>query len=148
MQQEMHNDIRDVFNAPTRSDAEILLKKLIGKHGKTAPDLSSCLENELPEGVTAFNVEPDTLNARRRLQTTKMVEFQNKELKKNVMQPPFCVSVRIDIFAPIRKIFRFFIHLRCEITDMQIRPEHICASSFVHECIHIGKRPFSPPLPI
>ena len=75
----MHNDIRDVFNAPTRSDAEILLKKLIGKHGKTAPDLSSCLENELPEGVTAFNVEPDTLNARRRLRN--MVESQNKELK-------------------------------------------------------------------
>ena len=27
MQQEVHNDIRDVFNMPTRSDAEIQLKK-------------------------------------------------------------------------------------------------------------------------
>ena len=47
MQQEVHNDIRDVFNMPTRSDAEIQLKKLIEKYGKTAPDLSSWLENEL-----------------------------------------------------------------------------------------------------
>ena len=29
-----------------------------------------------------FNVEPDSLNARRKLRTTNMVEFQNKELKK------------------------------------------------------------------
>ena len=81
MQQKVHNDIRDVFNMPTRSDAEIQLKKLIEKYGKTAPDLSSWLENELPEGFTVFNVEPDSLNARRKLRTTNMVEFQNKELK-------------------------------------------------------------------
>ncbi len=40
-------EIRDVFNMPTRFDAEIQLKKLIEKYGKTAPDLSSWLENEL-----------------------------------------------------------------------------------------------------
>ena len=57
-------------------------EKLIEKHGKTAPDLSSWLENELPEGFAVFNVEPDSLNARRKLRTTNMVEFQNKELKK------------------------------------------------------------------
>ena len=61
MQQEVHNDIRDVFNMPTRSDAEIQLKKLIEKYGKTAPDLSNWLENELPEDFTVFNVEPDSL---------------------------------------------------------------------------------------
>ena len=82
MQQEVHNDIRDVFNMPTRSDAEIQLKKLIEKYGKTAPDLSSWLENELPEGFTVFNVEADSLNAHRKLRTTNMEEFQNKELKK------------------------------------------------------------------
>ena len=68
--------IRDVFNMPTRSDAEIQLKKLIEMYGKTAPDLSSWLENELPEGFTVFNVEPDSLNARRKLRTTNMAEFQ------------------------------------------------------------------------
>ena len=82
MQQEVHNDIRDVFNMPTRADAEIQLKKLIEKYGKSAPDLSKWLEEELPEGFTVFNVEPDSLDARRKLRTTNMVEFQNKELKK------------------------------------------------------------------
>ena len=57
-------------------------KKLIEKSGKTAPDLSSWLENELLEGFTVFNVELDSLNAHRKLRTTNMVEFQNKELKK------------------------------------------------------------------
>ena len=61
MHQDVHNDIRDMFNMPTRSDAEIQLKKLIEKYGKTAPDLSTWLENELPEGFTVFNVEPDSL---------------------------------------------------------------------------------------
>ena len=32
--------------------------------------------------LTGFNMEPDSLNARRELRTTNMVEFQNKELKK------------------------------------------------------------------
>ena len=39
----------------------ISLKKLIEKYGKTAPELSNWLENELPEGFTVFNVEPDSL---------------------------------------------------------------------------------------
>ena len=64
---------------PARSDAEILLKKRIEKCGKKASALSSWFENGLPEGLTVFNVEPDTLNARRRLRN--MVESQNKELK-------------------------------------------------------------------
>ena len=46
------------MNMPTWSDAEIQLKKLIEKYGKTAPDLSSRLENELPEAFTVFNVKP------------------------------------------------------------------------------------------
>ena len=37
---------------------------------------------QTPEGFTVFNVETDSLNARRKLRTTNMVEFQNKDLKK------------------------------------------------------------------
>ena len=60
----------------------ISLKNLIEKYGKTVLDPSSWLENELPEGFTVFNVETNSLNARRKLRTTNMVEFQSKELKK------------------------------------------------------------------
>ena len=70
----------------------IQLKKLIEKYGKTVPDLSSRLENELPEGFTVFNVEPDSLNTRRKLQTTNMEEFQNKMLKKRTR----CIRVFPD----------------------------------------------------
>ena len=37
MQQEVHNDIRDVFNMPTRSDAEIQLKKADRKVRENVP---------------------------------------------------------------------------------------------------------------
>ena len=77
-------EIRDVFNMQPWSDAEIQLKKLIEKYEKMTPDLSSWLENEVPEGFTVFNVEPDLLNACRKLRTTNMMEFQNKVLKKRI----------------------------------------------------------------
>ena len=40
------------------------------------------LESEIPEGLTVFNLAPDSIGVRRKLRTTNMVEFQNKELKK------------------------------------------------------------------
>ena len=40
-------------------------------------------ENELPEDFTIFAVR-EPLNAGRKLRTTSMVEFQNKELKKRI----------------------------------------------------------------
>ena len=39
------------------------------------------MENEIPEGATVFSVVENDF-ARRRLRTTNMLEFQNKELKK------------------------------------------------------------------
>ena len=39
-------------------------------------------ESEIPEGLTVFNLAPDSIGVRRKLRTTNMVEFQNKELKK------------------------------------------------------------------
>ena len=82
MQQEVHNDIRDEFNMPTRSDAEIQLKKLIEKYGKPAPELSSWLENELPEGFTVFNVETDSLNARRKTPDNKYGGISKQGVEK------------------------------------------------------------------
>ena len=44
--------------------------------------ISRWFTHKFPWRPTVFNVEPDSLNARRKLRTTNMVEFQNKELKK------------------------------------------------------------------
>ena len=40
------------------------------------------LEHEIPEELTVFNLVPDSIGGRRKLRTTNMIEFQNKELKK------------------------------------------------------------------
>ncbi len=82
MQAEVHDDIRNVFNMPSKAEAEELLKRTVRKYKENASGLSEWLENEIPEGFTVFSVLPDSLNARRKLRTTNMVEFQNKELKK------------------------------------------------------------------
>ena len=59
-----------------------MLKRTIDKYKSKFSELAQWLENELPEGFTVFSVAPDSLNSRRKLRTTNMVEFQNKELKK------------------------------------------------------------------
>ena len=80
MQEEAHADIRNIFNMPTREEAERLLKLTVTKYQDTASDLSAWLENDLQEGFTVFDVA--SAPARKKLRTTNMVEFQNKELKK------------------------------------------------------------------
>ena len=135
MQQEVHNDIRDVFNMPTRSDAEIQLKKLIEKYGKKAPDLSSWLENELPEGFTVFNVEPDSLNARRKLRTTNMVEFQNKVLKKRTR----CIRVFPWKHPPSSHL----LHIPKTIISVERRGLGSCTPRFKSGCKNVFNMIFS-----
>ena len=81
MQGEVHDDIRNIFNMPSKTEAEELLKRTIDKYKNKFFELAQWLENDLPEGFTVFTVV-QSLNARRKLRTTNMVEFQNKELKK------------------------------------------------------------------
>lgn len=70
-------DIRAIFNAPTRAEAETLLGKLVQKYATTAPRLASWAEANLPEGFTVFAF-PET--HRRRLHTTNSVERINREI--------------------------------------------------------------------
>ena len=67
---------------PSREEAEYMLKKTIEKYADKASEFAKWLEYEIPEGLTVFNVAPDSIGVRRKLRTTNMVEFQNKELKK------------------------------------------------------------------
>ena len=82
MEKEAHEDIRNIFNMPSRQGAEYMLKKTVEKYvGKTS-EFARWLETEIPEGLTVFNLAPDSIGTRRKLRTTYMIEFQNKELKK------------------------------------------------------------------
>ncbi len=48
------SDIRSVFNAPDRQEAEALLKKTVAKYAQDAPRLADWMEENLPEGLTVF----------------------------------------------------------------------------------------------
>ena len=57
-------------------------KKTVEKYASKASEFTKWLEYEIPEGLTVFSVAPNSVGARRKLRTTNMIEFQNKELKK------------------------------------------------------------------
>ena len=69
-------DLRGVFNAPDRAEAERLLKLMLDKYRPTAPQLAEWLEENVPEGLTVFT-QPAA--RRRRLRTTNRLERLNKE---------------------------------------------------------------------
>ena len=47
--------MRDIFNAPSREDAEELKDKVVKKFEKIAPEFVSWLEDNLDEGLTVFD---------------------------------------------------------------------------------------------
>jgi len=72
-------DIRAIFNAPDREEANHLLGKFIDRYQGTAPELAEWAEEALPEGFTVFSLPP---SHRRRLRTTNLVERLNQEIKR------------------------------------------------------------------
>ena len=72
-------DIRAVFNAPDRAEADALLSRTVQKYAASAPKLAAWLEESLPEGLTVLAFpEPH----RRLLRTTNGVERVNREIKR------------------------------------------------------------------
>jgi transposase-like protein len=79
MRAELGADLRAIFDAPDRIDAERRLQLTAAKYSKTAPKLSAWLEANVPEGLTVFDFPPPH---RRRLRTSNLLERINKELKR------------------------------------------------------------------
>ena len=79
MRSEVAADLRAVFDAPDRIEADRRLEMAIRKYEKSAPKLATWLSNNLPDGLTVF-----TLPAahRRRLRTSNLLERLNKEIKR------------------------------------------------------------------
>lgn len=76
---EVAADIRDIWNAPAREEAEARLKKYVLKWREKAPKLADWMEENLPEGLAVFEL-PE--KHRRRLRTTNMLEVVNREIKR------------------------------------------------------------------
>lgn len=72
-------DIRNIFNAPDREEADRLLAKTIEKYTKKAGRLAVWMEENIPDGLAVFSMP---VKHRRRLRTTNMLERQNREIKR------------------------------------------------------------------
>ena len=79
MRSEVAADLRGVFTAPDKHEAERLLKLAADKHRSKAPKLADWIEQNVPEGLTVFT-RPSS--HRRRLRTSNMLERLNKEIRR------------------------------------------------------------------
>jgi putative transposase len=78
-QEEASADLRAVFNAPNRAEADRLLGLMVSKYAPGAKKLAAWLEANVPEGLTVFDFPADH---RRRLRTNNGLERLNREIKR------------------------------------------------------------------
>jgi transposase-like protein len=79
LQAEVANDIRSIFNAPSREQAELYLKEIVEKYAKHASALADWLEVAIPEGLTFFDFP---VAHRRRIRTSNLMERISQEVKR------------------------------------------------------------------
>lgn len=79
MRREVAQDIRTVFNAPNRQEAERYLGLAVEKYREAATALAQWMEKNIPEGLSVFATPA---SHRRLLRTTNMLERQMKEIKR------------------------------------------------------------------
>jgi len=79
MKASVASDIRAIFNAPDRQEADALLKKTVAKYTQDAPRLSTWMEENLPEGLTVFAF-PEA--HRRLIRTTNGLERLSREIRR------------------------------------------------------------------
>ncbi|MFZ0792100.1 MAG: IS256 family transposase [Chromatiaceae bacterium] len=78
-QSEASADLRAVFNAANRTEAERLLDLMVKKYAGPVPKLAAWLEKNVPEGLTVLDFP---LEHHRRLRTNNGLERLNREIKR------------------------------------------------------------------
>ena len=79
MRDEVVTDLRAIFNAPDRPEADRQLKTAVDKYAESAPKLAEWMEANVPESLAVFAL-PEA--HRCKLRTTNMLERLNKEIKR------------------------------------------------------------------
>ena len=79
MKKEVAADIRAIFNAPNRQEAERLLALSVQKYEQTASKLATWMEENIPQGLTVFDFPSEH---QRRLRTSNGVERLNREIRR------------------------------------------------------------------
>lgn len=72
-------DLRLVFDASSRSEADAKLRALVAKHQSCAAPLAAWLEANVPEALTVFLRPPEQ---RLRLRTSNLLENLNKQIRR------------------------------------------------------------------
>jgi putative transposase len=78
-QEEASAELRGVFNAPNRAEAQRLLALMVTKYAPVSKKLAAWLETSIPEGLTVFDFP---VEHRRRLRTNNSLERLNREIKR------------------------------------------------------------------
>jgi len=76
---EVARDLRAVFNAVSREEAQRLLALMVKKYESSAPRLSPWLESNVEKGLTGFALPKEY---QWRLRTSNLSERVNRELKR------------------------------------------------------------------
>ncbi len=79
MKAEVAADIRAIFNAPNRMEADALLARTVQKYTTTASKLATWLETTIPEGLTVFAFPA---GHQRLIRTTNGLERLNQEIRR------------------------------------------------------------------
>lgn len=79
MKKEVAAGIRNIFNAPTETEAKRLLNQLLERYKKSAPRLVAWAEQNLQEGFTVFRYPSDHW---RRIRTSNVLERVNREIRR------------------------------------------------------------------
>jgi len=79
MQKQVHDDIADIFAAPDGKLAQVRLKYYVQKYARSAPKLSEWMEENLPEGLTFFELPA---KHRKRMRTTNPLERLHEEINR------------------------------------------------------------------
>ena len=79
MQEGVVADLRDIFDAPDRVEADRRLSRAVKKYADAAPKLADWMETNIPESLTVFCLPA---RHRVRMRTSNMLERLNRELKR------------------------------------------------------------------
>jgi len=79
MQKQVSDDIADIFAAPCGELAYVRLKFYVQKYAESAPKLSEWMEENLPEGLTVFQLPA---GHRKRMRTSNSLERLHEEINR------------------------------------------------------------------
>lgn len=103
---EVAADIRAIFNAPGRSEADRLLAATVKKYSESAPRLSLWMEENLERGLTVMSFPAEH---QKRLRTTNLCERVNREIKRRTRV--------VSIFPNARSLERLVTAVLMEISE-------------------------------